>query len=175
MKRIICILLFLCLAGAGNVVYGQSVVQKVETEERLVLNSQNDPLSIVDSRAMFDFIDNRFYKLESDLSAKSGIVEVEIYELTKNSTLKEAFASIGPLNLLAITEDKVVEFVKKYSSHLNDEFGGNYFLIISKGSFYFVDVKIIDDNMLCFIFDPEDDFVWHGHFGSRLIVARTKY
>ena len=143
-------------------------------EDNLIIPKTSGKKTISQKTKLFSWIDPDFGNYGADEKGKpKPKTKCAIYELVENATLREMFEELGDPKKLCLTQEQIIEFVKKHKEELNQDGWANFFLFESNGQLFVASVRVYYDGLLRVSvrrFEPSD--VWRGDCPHRVVVPQ---
>lgn len=146
--------------------------------EALIIDECDGSRIIADAQDIFVHIDSDFKNWDTrDTFEKESATKetpAQVYEMEKDGTFPELFGSLS-LNpwKVCLTQNQILNFVKKYRDWLRADGCGTFFLFQSKGQFLIVRMGINSFGGL--EVDMEQfgcSLVWHTVYRHRVVVPQ---
>jgi hypothetical protein len=164
----------------GTRVFSPATEKKTKTmklkllEDNLIIPKTSGKKTISQKTKLFSWIDPDFGNYGADEKGKpKPKTKCAIYELVENATFHEMFEELGDPENLCLTQEQIIEFVKKHKEELNQDGWANFFLFESNGQLFVADVCVDSGGELEVRVDRfEYSSVWHGDCPHRVVVPQ---
>jgi hypothetical protein len=143
----------------------------------ITLQPTNGSAIIANATDVFNWVDPDFKNWGTDVSDNpTGQARVRVYEMVKDGNLQKIFCGLSDdLNLLCLTQDQIIQFVKKHRRYLRTEGHATFFLFKVGNEFFVAYVYLHSGGRLeVFVRRFSDDYVWSaGYLLNRVVVLAT--
>ncbi len=117
------------------------------------------------------YVDPNFKNWGTNKPSKAtGVVTVDVYEMTKDATFAGIFGSLGAdVDKLCLTQHQIKIFCKKHDDWLRADGYGTFCLFKGEDQYFVAGVDTYSDGWFVYGYRFECDFVWSAH---RVVVPQ---
>lgn len=99
---------------------------------------------------------------------------VEVYEMyNENASFIQMFSSLSDeLTKLSLSGGQIINFCKNYPNWLSQKGFPTFFMILIKEETFIVSVRLINQNLIMFLFRPELNIMWNSYDQYRVVIPQ---
>jgi hypothetical protein len=155
---------------------GNKEISLKEKVDNLTIVATNGQATIAQAQDIFSWIDLDFKNWNLDKpNQKTPEIKTQVHEMVQNANFKQMFSSLSSdLDRLCLTQSQIIEFCKKYPSHLSQDCWATFFLFKINNQYFVADVFIDSDGLNIFVFHFKLDWIWSGGHRHRLVIPQMK-
>ncbi|MCL4399717.1 hypothetical protein M1506_00360 [Patescibacteria group bacterium] len=142
--------------------------------DNLIISKTSGKKTISQKTKLFSWIDPDFGNYGADEKGKpKPKTTCAVYELVENATLREMFGELGDPQKLCLTQEQIIEFVKKHKEELNQDGWADFFLFESNGQLFVAYVSVYSGGRLKVdVYHFGYSYVWNAGYHYRVVVPQ---
>ncbi len=152
-----------------------NLLRLISGGEQLMLDACDGKRTIAGATDIFSYIDPDLKNWGTDVEDEATpATAVAVHEMVKDGNLAEIFTSLsGDVRKLALTQDQILNFVKKHRNWLRQDGWATLFLFRAGGKL-FVAYVFVDSGggLLVYVLRFEFGLVWRAGVRRRLVVPQ---